>query len=382
VASLPSRLLAALAGAGVSLVLAGPAWGQSDVVVDPGSIGGPCSDDRPAGQVSRARPLCSIAAAVRRVGADSGTISLRRAAYGPTTVTRAAAAGWIGIRPAAGEAAAVRVRGLTLQNASRVRVEGLRLDGIGVWDSADVDLSANTVTGHGIYLRRTTRTRVRCNTVASLIREARGLLAQGYGSAAGTTALEVSWNDFHGLTHDAIAVYNGARGVTVTGNDIYGLAKAPGSVLHVDAMQFTGGTGYQVRGNYVHDVLHGLLFKDGRSTGVTVRDNVVTRIGSSPLEMFDTPGALIERNILWGTPHAVRLDDGGTGPSGAGFRVIGNAIQRLIAPAGFIAHQSGNLIGFGPLGPTDRTGSSPPITPPPAGPGGSPVCDQLRAAIG
>jgi nitrous oxidase accessory protein NosD len=240
---------------------------------------------------------------------------------------------------------------VTVAGVRRVAIERLRLPGgLAVLSASGVRVRGNDLPGHGIYVRTSDGVEILRNRIHDLEGAKRGLLAQGFadGRRKGNRRIVVRGNRFERLQHDAIAFYNGYDRARVQGNTISDVVQPAGFPLHSDAMQFMGGKRLVLRDNVVRDSTHGILVKDGTTTGLAVSGNLVFGIDGAGLQVFNGPGTRIRRNTIWDVKDGVLLQNDARVAGRTTAVLEDNVLEQLIvAPDARIPRARGNLFGRG-----------------------------------
>jgi hypothetical protein len=244
--------------------------------------------------------------------------------------------------------------GVELKRVSGVAFIGFLFTRGAALDSVrDVRLEHNGFASSWIYIRTSQRVSIVGNRIRRVRGAPRALLAQGAVKPGIPTTehLVIRGNLFEDIQHDAIAVYNRHRYVTVEGNKISRVLRPKGFELHSDSMQFMGGERLTVRNNVLHDSHQGILIKDGRpSTGLVVAGNLVTRITGAGLQIFNAPGARVSNNTIWGTRFGTIFANDPKVRGRTSVRLDSNVMDQLIVDAGRgarVVGGTGNVFGRG-----------------------------------
>ena len=317
-----------------------------------GSAG--CDDGRSVARARRAAtPWCSLDRALEAAPGGS-TILVAGGRYDAAKLSgEAGEERDLVLRPADPAQRPV-LEGLQLVGAGGVRVSGFLFTGtLAIDGSSGITVEDNGFASTNLYVRRSQRIRVIGNRFRDVRDGERALLVQGAVSEDQPTTedLLIRGNRFDNIAHDAIAVYNGYERVTVEGNRIEGVWRPPGTERHSDAMQFMGGSRLTIRDNVLHDNNQGILVKDGpASNGLVVTGNLITD-GGAGLQIWNAPGARVERNSIWGTRFGTIFRNAPEPPDRTSVLLRENVLDQLIVDAGTGAsvrpESSGNVFGRG-----------------------------------
>jgi hypothetical protein len=335
VATMPSHirnwLIALLtwlfAASGVHAALADP------LVVDPGSIGGACSDARLPVQVSPTTPWCSIAGALKTAPSGS-TVYLRGGTY-PTQVLQNVGlrTDYVALEPYGYGGPApetVTINGIKTQNTSFLRFEGLHLvgqDTTGFLPAASIytqshhiQLINNDITGQGIFLQTAANVLLQGNYIHNLTRncaithigDGGGIFLIGANSGFFPSHdIQLLGNRIEGTYQDAINV-GSISNLLIQGNDV----STTGHALcgdHTDLTQIEGGRmgPITITDNVFHD---GGQFILRNATGLTIENNLILRVNQW-MQLEADPGARVINNTWSG---------GNANCSGCGSLIIRN----------------------------------------------------------
>jgi hypothetical protein len=308
---------------------------QSDDVVHVGRSS--CDDE---GSIKRARkastPWCTLGKALESAPSGS-TILVEGGRYDAASMSGDAGEDrGLRVRPAEGSGRPV-LAGLTLEEASGVRISGFLFTGpVGIDRSNRVRIEDSGFASSHLYVRRSQDIDVVGNRFRDVRDGERALLVQGAVEEGqqGTENVVIRGNEFDNIAHDAIAVYNGYEHVTVEGNEIHGVWRPPGTERHSDAMQFMGGRDLTIRDNVLHDNNQGILVKDGLPTsGLVVTGNLITD-GGAGLQIWNAPGARVERNSIWGTRFGTIFRNAPEPPERTSVLLRDNVLDQLIVDEG------------------------------------------------
>ena len=248
----------------------------------------------------------------------------------------------------------------TLAGAQLTGVRGIGFTGflftgaVTIRESSDVTIADNGFASTTLYTRQSRRVTVAGNRFRDVTNGERALLAQGAiaPNQPTTEDLVIRDNLFDNIAHDAIAVYNGYRNVTVQGNHITHVWRPENADYHSDSMQFMGGDGLTIRDNVLNDNNQGILVKDGReSTHLVVEGNLITD-GGAGLQLFNAPDARVAHNTIWGTRFGTIFDNDTSLPGRTSVALVDNVLDQLLVETdrdARVAEASGNVFGRGSL---------------------------------
>lgn len=346
--ALAAVLVLAAAAAGFLLTRGGEPSAPGRYVVDRSSVGGKCSDDRPAGTRRPASsPWCSLDKAVKSAPAGS-LVLVRRGNYGAVSL-QGKPKGTLRFRAYPGERVAL---GAVNVGIGRVRIEGFRITG-----GVNVDAGATRVA----LVRNRLDTngaegRSSLNLGAGTRRILVALNQIGQGASVGG-ANAINFNSTNTLPPivgvtirdnrigpvpgggDAIQAKN-TRGLTLEHNDISGVRAPPGTGAHPDAFQsIYGATDLTVKGNFIHDIAAQGIFLQlfqGENRGFGAHDNVIVRV-AYPFVAFSANAAqaAITHNTVDGVFRVTALDGKA--------RVLDNIATFGLLSGGRIGHEDYNL---------------------------------------
>ncbi len=317
-------------------------------VVDRSSVGGKCSDDRPAGRTRPARsPWCTLGRAVEAAPAGSRVL-VRRGSYGGV-VLRGKPSGTLRFSAYPGERVEL---GAVDISVGRLRIEGFRINGgVNIQAGATrVALVRNRFVTDG----PTGRSSLNIDAGGRRILVAGNQIAQR-GSVGGANA--INFNSTNALPAivgvtirdnrigpvpgggDAIQAKH-TRGLTIEHNDISGVRAPAGTGAHPDAFQsIYGATDLTVADNFIHDITAQGIFLQlfqGENSGFDAHDNVIARV-AYPFVAFsaNSAKARITHNTVDGVFRV-------TAPDGRA-RVIGNIATFGLLSGGAIGREDYNL---------------------------------------
>jgi hypothetical protein len=337
--------------------------------VDKDSTGGRCDDARPAiDAASPATPWCSLARAA--VEAPPGAVvKVRGGSYSPLRLDGLTRSGYVSFRPASGEA--VSLGGVSLDGSSFVRISGFRIAGISqIKEAEHVQLVANDITPEGVMIRGSKDVLVAGNHIHHLYVDPAEPVPPNPGNGYGVWMTEygelrnrqvtIRDNHFEVIPSDAIQT-GSTDELLIEGNEIERVGEGKTEGSHSDVLQVVEGRGIVVRGNYMHDSLHGVIVKALELRDIRFESNVIARMSAGfGLNLYDVDGLTLAGNTVWDTAAGVRLRDSGENP--AAMRVVSmrNNIFDLLSneceSTGCADEQSHNLIAEGERTAGDLTG--------------------------
>jgi hypothetical protein len=318
------------------------------VYVDADSVGGRCSDDRPAKAARRpATPWCSLERAREEVP-DGHVIDVRAGSYPKLFLEGEEDQHW---RAHRGERAVLD--GLEVLDSSGIVVEGFASPATAdVKQSTDVTLRGLQLTGAFIRVRQgedvlLERNRVR-DVPADVEPNAYGIVVDVYGSEP-SRAVTIRGNAIEGTCDDPIKLVS-VDGAAVTGNRI-AHAQPCGRGEHTDAIHTISGRDVTIRGNRIDDAAHGLQFTDRAPQdgddpdphGAIVEGNVLNAVLGYPLHGGVGERARIVGNVLMSSgepPLGIDLSTDSGNPDVVldGYTVVGNRTNGAISiPAELLA---------------------------------------------
>ncbi len=290
-------------------------------VVDRSSVGGKCSDDRPAGRRRPASsPWCTLDRAVKAAPAGS-LVLVRRGSYGAVSL-QGKPKGTLHFRAYPGERA---VLGGVNISAGLVRIEGFRITG-----GVNVDAGVRRV---ALVRNRFVTNGAEGRSSLNIGAGARGILVAGNQIGQGASvrgANAINFNSTNALPAivdvtirdnrieavpgggDAIQAKN-TRGLTLDHNDISGVRAPAGTGAHPDAFQsIYGAKDLTIKDNFIHDIAAQGIFLQvfqGENRGFDAHDNVIVRV-AYPFVAFSANAAQasITHNTVDGVFRVTALD--------------------------------------------------------------------------
>lgn len=194
-----------------------------------------------------------MASALTSVAAG-GTVCLGAGSYGSVSAS-AVKASLTTVRPVAG--ASVSIAGATI-SGSRVRFQNIKWTG-----SICITGSNNVIEGGSIG-------------------------AVGQSCTEGRIGIKGASNTIKNMTigpggaSDGIQFNGGASGNQILGNEFTGIKQSGCGSVHCDPIQFYGGTGTIIKGNWFHGNSTGIMSPDGNGNNSTVTDNIFVTDGEYP----------------------------------------------------------------------------------------------------
>ena len=314
-----SPSLVAITGALAAVLLAGgsprPASAEATqpltLYVDRDSVGGTCSDSRPAATArSTKTPWCSLERAV--AAAPSGaTVLVRAGTYPELEISRNHTRSERVLFKRYDKENVV-LEGLRTKDASLLRFHGFRITsyvklGNG---SRSIELVANDLSPHGIHMRGVDGVLILGNRIHDIApRAADGtcgcaIWAQ-YWDEPGVRNVTVRANTIVNLGGDGVHFGNG-RNIVIEYNTIMNALKT-GNGDHVDTIQIMRAYPLVIRGNLLRGNQHGIMFTDHASPGVVIENNVIADMGSYGINAGDIPDARIVNNTFWNNRYGAAL---------------------------------------------------------------------------
>jgi len=334
------------------------------VYVDAGSRGGTCRDARTVAQAKSARtPWCSLQRAATAAPSGS-TVVVRGGSYAELQIENVHRRPHVTFRPFLSEQ--VAVAGIGTKNTSGLRFQGLRITSyVDLGDYSDrIQLIGNDLSPHGIHMRRVNGVLIERNRIHDLAPKSSngkcgcGIWGQSWKNENGVRNVVIRRNVITDLHGDGIHFGNG-RNVVIEGNTITNAIRIDDD--HVDSIQIMGTHGLVIRGNYIGNNQHGLMFTDKASPGVVIENNVIVKT-SYGINAGDIPDARIVNNTFWGNRWGAALirDDARDAPQPDGIVFKNNIIDETRhSDGGRFAEYGYNLVETGPLlAPTDRRGTA------------------------
>jgi hypothetical protein len=294
--------------------------GPGRYVVDRSSVGGKCSDDRPAGRRPASAPWCSLERAVEKAPAGS-LVLVRRGSYGPVSL-KGKPSGTLRFKAYPGERVSL---GAVDIPTGRLRIEGFRITG-GVnieAGAAHVALVRNRFVTDGAPGRSSLnigagarRILVAGNQIAqrASVRGSNAINFNSTNALPPITAVTIRDNGIGPVPGggDAIQAKH-TRGLVIEHNDIFGVRAPPGSGAHPDAFQsIYGATDLTIKDNFIHDIAaQGIFLQEfqGENRGFDAHDNVIARV-AYPFVAFSANAAQasITHNTVDGVFRVTALD--------------------------------------------------------------------------
>ncbi|MGL5818837.1 MAG: right-handed parallel beta-helix repeat-containing protein [Phycicoccus sp.] len=213
---------------------------------------------------------------------------------------------------------------LSVERSSHVTVSGLTARnsgwfGIAVQDSPSVTVTGNTVktsVASSVYVNASPGVKVTKNDVSDfcyLTQHVRGSSCQEGITISGTDGFEVSRNVVHDADQgggqqagggEGIDVKSGSRNGKVCDNTVRDLVQVG---IYADAWDDTT-SGITICRNRISDTAHGIAVsseRGGAISGVTIVDNVVTRVGNDGIVVtgYDADGPKKDVTIAHNTVH-------------------------------------------------------------------------------
>ena len=334
-----------------------PAGGNGARVayVDGDSRGGRCADARSAARAAgSSTPWCSLARALDAVPAG-GTVIVRAGRYPAVRISHRHRSRRLTVRAYRDEA--VTLGGLSIEDASRLRFEGLRIRGrTHIQFGSHIELIGNDIAGEGISVRPTHDLRIEGNRIHDLT-YAGPSGGAGYGlwlnggwsdpaRRQGISNVVVRRNLFDRIPADAIQMGT-VESVLIEKNRFTRITPFLDPTEHSDAIQMYGTSkDVTIRRNVFHDTLRGLIAKGFSYPGLVIENNLMVRLRGTALNIYDAPGARIVHNTIWDTPLGLRLRDLPEVPATMdGAVVANNLLQSFEFSRKHVAFEDHNLIG-------------------------------------
>ena len=338
-------------GAAIALFLSIAAAGSASaatVTVDPGSVGGRCSDSRTAVEAQNpATPWCTLAKGLT-AAPDGSTVQLRRGTYAATTVTGRHLVTGISVVPFPGEKPALR--SLSMTQSDRFSFTGLtfwagRFDGCRF-----ITFSADEVINGGVFFLNGASLVVDHTVFHDMVD---ALVVRR------SSAITVTDNVFRDNQHRTTAGGDGIQaadnlGMTIHGNSFLRLSNSLG---HSDAIELLGANDNITMDGNLFRATRGLIVTIGAGgTGkqtkhLVITNNEWTQTPTWAINLTNAPGALLVNNTIWAAGHGVQLF-GSTRAS-----LYNNIISRLEGITVAVTADDYNLIAAGPIkGAHDKRG--------------------------
>jgi hypothetical protein len=266
--------------------------------LDPGGVGGICSDARlPTEAASPATPWCSFARAAGAAPPDS-VVLVRQANLPRLDLDGERRAALVTFAPVSGEQ--VVLDDLDFSDSSFVRVEGFRVTG-----RVDVDSGS-----HHIYIVGSSLQGVNLTAGVDDVLIERNLISSPSGTAVNLssdlsrppiTDIGIRGNRFDDIAVDAIQAKN-FRNLLVEGNEFTGVRRK-GAGAHPDVFQSVfGGSNLVIRGNWLHDYeAQGIFLAGDQVTGVLLENNLIEESDGPYVEVTlgkTTNVALVNNTVI------------------------------------------------------------------------------------
>jgi hypothetical protein len=264
--------------------------------VDRWSRGGPCDDGRSASAASSpSTPWCSLRRAVEAAPSGSSVI-VRGGSYSLLEVRGSnSRSSTVTFTPASGES--VTVDGLKVVDSSYLRFERFTFDGpVDVRDGAHhVQLVSNHLPGERLWLYHTDRVLVEGNHIHDIPASASAKIGI---RLIGDTNAVVRGNRIENLVEDPIQTTS-TTNMLIEGNELRNAHPANGE--HTDAIHTLGADGLIIRGNYIRDIEHGLMFTDKQAKNVTIENNVLSQVNGQAMKAegaYGMPNLKVVNNTM------------------------------------------------------------------------------------
>jgi len=328
--------------------------GRTVLYVDSGSLGGACSDDRPAADVSRAAPWCSLDRALEAAPDDS-VVLVRGGAYAAAEVRGRSRSEFVTLRPFEGEK--VTLEGLSIEDSSHLRFEGFTIRGrTRIQFGSRIQLLGNDIAQEGIAIRPSDRVMIEGNQIHDLTYEG-SVAGAGYGvwmiggwhdpaRPQKVTNVTIRGNRFSKIPADGIQASR-VENVLIDDNEFDHITPFLRSDEHSDGIQLHGqATNVTIRRNFFHDQLGALIAKRSAFRNLVVENNVMVRLHAIALNIYDAPGARIVNNTIWDTGAALSFRDlPEIAVEMKGAIVANNVLEKLRFETSQVAVEDYNLIG-------------------------------------
>ena len=315
--------------------------------VDRDSRGGQCSDLRTYDQArSVTTPWCSLDRAVRT--APGGATVIVRAGTYPELVLDAGPVrtSYLTLKAYAGEKPSTS---LVLEDTSYLSFEGLRLSSAWLTRVDHVRLRGNEVTPQGVVVRVGSFLDFENNYFHDIALSPNQTLV-GYAIrlvSGPITDVRIVGNKFDRITSDAIQAGSTTR-ILIEGNEIARCNAWGDPTEHADGIQFYGPVADAIiRRNWFHDNNHTIIIKGYVYPGLVIENNLI-HTSASGLNLYDTPGARIINNTIWGmSDFGLRLSQ----LTGEMRSVVlaNNIIDKSFTTSTWLSVNAGNQIGGNPL---------------------------------
>jgi hypothetical protein len=267
--------------------------------------------------VSASTPWCSLDTALE-AAPDGALVLLRRGHHPAAEVRRRARSDFVTFRRFGAEHATVD--GVSIEDSSHVRFEGLRLRGrTAITFGSRIELRRNDIATEGITIRPSDRVVIEGNHIHDLTFDGPSAGA-GYGvSLIGgwndperpqeLTNVTIRGNRFARIPADAIQAGR-VRRLLIEDNEFHHVTPFLRSDEHSDPIQLHGeATGVTIRRNFFHDQPRALIAKRSVFRDLIVENNLIVRLSGIALNIYDAPGARIVNNTIWDTKGALRFND-------------------------------------------------------------------------
>ena len=181
----------------------------------------------------------------------------------------------------------------------------------------------------------------------------------GSGDLNGKIRIRNNAGSFTGVTVENSTFANGdwdgihlGGGANIINNTFSDLCDTGGN--HTDNIQFEGGAGGDIRGNYIHSTCttQGITSYDGATNGVTIEDNVIDIRRAWGIEFYSDKNSIIRHNtIRYYAPGCyanspcgyISLDRKTQDPAGTGTQVYDNIAMITIDDGSTAARNDHNL---------------------------------------
>jgi hypothetical protein len=295
----------------LSACLPSAAHAAGEYFVDAASVGGPCSDSRPAAQAAWLRtPWCSLPGAIRVVPSGS-TVLVRGGPYPKLSLSGDnRRSSMVTFRRYGAEE--VRLDGLDLEATSLLRLEGFTFTDAGVLRDgvSRVAIVANDFAGQPLWLDDTSDVLIERNRIHDIPASASAKIGIRLMGDRNTI---VRANRIENLVEDPIQVTN-VTNVLIDANVLRNAHPANGE--HTDCIHILGANGLTIRRNHIRDMEHCLMFTDFPASDVTVENNVIADIEGTAMKADGTngiPRLKLVNNTFHGTGQGIDLRIGHEG---------------------------------------------------------------------
>ena len=359
---------ALVAAGGVVLGASGEDSSARRLYVDGGSLGGPCSDETPASEVSEQRPWCSLEPLA---AAPSGsTVIVRQADYPMLSIPDRDKP--LTIRAQAGERPVLE--GLEVRGSSGVRIEGFRIRGLArIEEARRVALVRNEISPHGVIVGEAEDVRFEANDIHDLTIELRPAGSSearchtdgpgagvapwcGYGFRINHSArIEIVRNRLTAIPADGVQLAD-TEDILIAGNRFLRISAFLDPSEHSDAIQLVGRNIRPVIRRNVFDLTRGIIAHPtplvgfpGTTEGLEIENNLFVRIRDWAATLLDVPDLRFANNTVWSASEGVVLREHPEFPQATErVRFYNNIVEALVAEPGMFAFEDFNLIGSGP----------------------------------